>query len=143
MNPTRHNSPQPGPNGSGSAARSTAVRRTAARRALWAVGPMAVAVPVSVVLALARTGGDWMGALWLATVLCAIGATVVQALWRGVRHGDWSAFAYCDLPGNDDDFDYTTRSGEYLFMQVQADHEALMRDGDRFLQNHDHGDSLR
>ena len=120
---------------------SIAVRSTAARRAMWVVGPMAVAIPVSFVLAFAGAGGDWIGAVWLVAVLWAIAASLVQALWQGLRHGDWSAFAYCELPGNDDDFDYTTRSGEFVFMHIQAEHEALMRDGYRFLHNRDHGDS--
>ena len=125
----------------GIAVPSIAVRSTAARRAMWVVGPMAVAIPVSFVLAFAGGGGEGIGAVWLFGGLWAIAASLVQALWQGLRHGDWSAFAYCDLPGNDDDFDYTTRSGEFVFMQIQAEHEALMRDGDRFLHNHDHGDS--
>ena len=124
-----------------SAARRSAARRSAARRALWVLGPVAVAVPESIVLGLAGAGGDWIGAVWLFGGLWAIAASLVQALWQGLRHGDWSAFAYCDLPGNDDDFDYTTRSGEFVFMQIQAGQEALMRDGDRLLHNHDHGDS--
>jgi len=120
---------------------SIAVRSTAARRAMWVVGPMAVAIPVSFVLAFAGGGGEGIGAVWLFGGLWAIAASLVQALWQGLRHGDWSAFAYCDLPGNDDDFDFVTRSGEFVFMQIQAEHEALMRDGDRLLHNHDHGDS--
>ena len=150
MNPTRHHSAPTGPADgpahgssadSGLADGNPVASSAAVRRALWVVGPVAVAVPVSVVLVLARAGGDWIGAVWLAAVLWAIGASFVQALWRGLRHGDWAAFASCDLPRNDDDFDYTTRSGEFVFMKIHADHEALMRDGDRFLQNHDHDDS--
>ena len=123
------------------AVRNTAVRSTAARRAMWVVGPMAVAIPVSFVLAFAGAGGEGIGAVWLFGGLWAIAASFVQALWQGFRRRDRSAFAYCDPPGNDDDFDYTTRSGEFVFMHIQAEHEALMRDGDRFLHNHDHGDS--
>ena len=123
------------------ASRSTASRKSAARRALWVLGPVAVAVPESIVLGLAGAGGEGIGAVWLFGGLWAIAASLVQALWQGLRHGDWSAFAYCDLPGNDDDFDFVTRSGEFVFMQIQAEHEALMRDGDRLLHNHDHGDS--
>ena len=108
---------------------------------MWVVGPMAVAIPVSFVLAFAGAGGEGIGAVWLLGGLWAIAASFVQALWQVFRRRDRSAFAYRDLPGNDDDFDYTTRSGEFVFMHIQAEHEALMRDGDRFLHNHDHGDS--
>lgn len=166
MNPTRHHSTPTGPAdssradgspadsgladsrpadgnpiASSAAVRPSAVRSTATRRALWAVGPVAVAVPLSVALALAGAGADWIGAVWIAAVLWAIAASFVQALWQGLRHGDWSAFASCELPRNDDDFDYTTRSGKFAFLRIQAERDALMRDGDRFLQDHDHGDS--
>ena len=155
MNPTRHHSGPAGPADGGlaggnpvarsaavrpSAVRSTAARSTAARRAV--VGPVAVAVPLTVALALAGAGADWIGALWLTAVLWAIGASFVQALWRGLRYGDWSAFAYREWPRNDDDFGYTTRSGRYAYLRNHAEDDALMRDGDRFLQDHDHGDSL-
>ena len=112
---------------------------TAARRAV--VGPVAVAVPLSVVPAFAGAGADWIGAVWFAAVLWAIAASFVQALWQGIWHGDWSAFAYCDPPGNDDDFDYTTRTGRYAYLRNHAEDDALMRDGDRFLPDHDHDDS--
>ena len=128
MKPTRHNSASP-------AAPGFAVRRT------WVLGPLAIAVPVSLVLALAGAGSDWIGAVWLAAVLWAIAASFVQALWQGLRHGDWSAFTSCDSPGNDDDLDFSTRTGRYAHLRIRADQEALMRDGDRFLDDHDHNDS--
>ena len=59
---------------------------------------------------LAGAGGDWTGAVWLAAVLWAIAASFVQALWRpGLRHGDWSAFVYVEVPRNDEEFDFFTR----------------------------------
>ena len=150
MKPTPHIGAPPGPNGSPSAAlspahgnpvaRRCAVRSTAVRRT-WVLGPLVLAVPLSLVLALAGAAADGIGALWLAAVLWAIAASFVQALRQGVRHGDRSAFTSCDLLRNDDNFDFETRSGEFVFMQIQADDEALMRDGDRFLKDRDHDDS--
>ena len=131
MKPTRINSAPSVPTGIGPAVRST----------LWVLGPLAVAVPVSVAVALAGASGDWFGAVWLAALLWTIGGTFVQALWQGLRHGDWSAFTYCDLPRNDDDFDFETRSGEFAHLRIRAEHEGLMREDDRFLDNRDHGDS--
>ena len=136
MRPTPHISPPPGPNGSPSAARTTAVGRV-----LWVQGPLAIAVPVSAALILAGAGADWIGAVWLAALLWTIGATFVQALWQGFRHGDWSAFTYCDLPRNDDDLSYFSKTGKYAHLRIRAEHEGLMREDDRFLDNHDHGDS--
>ena len=131
MQPTRHHSDLPASEGT----------RPAVRRALWVLAPLAVAVPISGALAFAGAGADWMGALWLAAVLWAIGASFVQALWQGLRHGDWSAFRTCDLPGNDDDFDFETRSGAFAFMRIRAGHESLMRDGGELHHHRDHGDS--
>ena len=128
MKPTRHNSAPP-------AAPGPAVRST------WVLGPLAIPIPVSVVLALAGSSADWIGAVWLAAVIWAIAASFVQALWEGLRHGDWSAFTYVEVPQDDDDFDYATRTGRYSYLRNQADDEALMREDERFLKNHDHNDS--
>ena len=137
MKRTRHNSPPPGSTGSRAAVRSTAVRST-----LWVLGPLAMAVPLSLVLALAGAGADWIGAIWLAAVLWAIAASFVQALWPGLRHGDWSAFVYAEVPRNDEEFDFFTQTGRYSYRRDQADDEALMREDDRFLKNHDQDYSL-
>ena len=139
MKPTRHNSAPPATRGTG--VRSTAAPGPAVRRTLWVLGPLAIAVPVSLVFVLAGAGAHWMGAIWLAAVLWAIAASFVQALWQGLRHGDWSAFASCDLPRNDDDLDFSMRTGKYAYLRIRADHEALMRDGDRFLEDRDHSNS--
>ena len=136
MNPTRIGSAPPVPTGTRAAVRSICVRST-----LWVLGPLAVAVPVSVALAFAGADGDWFGAVWVAVLFWTIGATFVQALWQGLRHGDWAAFTYCDWPSTDDDFDFETRSGEFAYLRIRAEHEALVREDDRVLEDHDHGDS--
>ena len=125
----------------GAAFRRTA-RRTAARRALWVLGPLATAVPVTPVLLLAGAGADWAAALWFAAVLWAIAASFVQAFWQGLRHRDWSGFSGREQPRNDEDFDWDTNSGAYAYRRIQAEHEALMRDGDRFLRDHDRANPL-
>ena len=145
MKPTRHHSVPPGTPGTDvpePAVRRTAVRSTAVRStAAWILGAPALALMPTVVLTIAGAGADWIGALWLAAVLWTIAATFVQALWQGLRHGDWSSFTYRDLPRNDEDHDWATRSGQYAYLRVRADGEALMRDGDRFSTHRDHSDS--
>ena len=131
MKPTPHIGPLPTQNGC----------RAAARNALWVLGPLAVAFPLSLVLALAGAGTHWMGAAWLAAVLWAIAASFVQALWQGLRHGDWSAFTCCDLPRDDHDLSWATRTGKYAYLRIRGDHETLMREGYRFLKDHDHNNS--
>ena len=135
------------PSTTGPAFRRTAqsrapVCRSAVRSTLWVLGPLAIAVPVSLVLGLAGAAADWMGAVWLATVFWAIAASFVQALRQGLRHGDWSAFVYVEVPRNDEEFDFFTRTGRYSYRRDQADDEALMREDDRFLKNHDQDHSL-
>ena len=135
------------PSTTGPAFRRTAVsrapvRRSAVRSTLRVLGPLVIAVPISLVLGLAGAAADWMGAVWLAAVFWAIAASFVQALRQGLRHGDWSAFSDCEPPPDDEDFDFFTRTGRYSYLRHQADDEALMRDGDRFLKNHDQDHSL-
>ena len=115
--------------------RGTPVRSSAARSALWVLGPLAIAIAVSLVLGLAGAAADWMGAVWLAAVLWTIAASFAQALRQGLCHGDWSAFSDCEPPPNDDDFSFFTRTGRYSYLRHQAN-DALMRDADRFLQDH-------
>ena len=115
--------------------RSCGHEGTPVRSSLWVLGPLAIAIAVSLVLGLAGAAADWMGAVWLAAVLWTIAASFVQALRQGFCHGDWSAFSDCEPPPNDDDFSFFTRTGRYSYLRHQAD-DALMRDADRFLQDH-------
>ena len=109
---------------------------------------VAFALTIAVTCVLAVAGAhDWMGALCLVAVLWTIAATFVHALWRGLRHRDWSAFACQGLPRREfvptgDDDSYATRTGRYAHLRIRADRETLMREGDAFLQNHDHSGSL-
>ena len=111
-------------------------------------------------LALAGAGPDWIGGIWLAAVLWTIAATLVHALWSGLRHGDWSAFTcegccasqmfcapqvFCPpqvLERDDEDIDWSSRTGRYAYLRIGARHEALMRDGDGLSGESGHVDSL-
>ena len=78
----------------------TQPKSTPAPGAAWILGAPALAIVATFVLALAaaapdESGADWIGAAWLAAVLWTIAASFVQALWQGLRHGDWSAFTSC------------------------------------------------
>lgn len=108
------------------------------RGAAWILAAPALALAATFVLALAGAGADWIGFVWLAAVLWTIAASFVQALWAGLRHGDWSAFTCDGIPRDADGHDFATRTGRYAHLRIRARDEALMREGDRFLQNHDH-----
>ena len=136
MNTNPHDSPPP------PATRNPAVRST------WRVlGAPALALAATLVLAVTGAPGDWIGAIWLAAVLWTIAASLVQALWAGFRHGDWSAFFCADLPcsappRDDDGHDWSTRTGAFAVLRIRDQHEALMREGDRYLEDHDRSGSL-
>ena len=111
------------------------------RSAAWILAAPVLALAATFVLALAGAGADWIGAVWLAAVLWTIAASLVQALWAGLRHGDWAAFTCDGLPHNDCDHDFATRTGTYAHLRIRAANEALTRDGDRYLETHDHSGS--
>lgn len=136
MNAARNpNSPPPPPG-------SNAVRCTR-----WILAAPALALASTLLLVVARAPGDWIGAIWLVAVLWTVAATLVQALWAGLRHGDWSAFACADLPcaalpHDDEDHDFAMRTGVFAYLRVRDRHDALMREDDRYLEEHDRTDSL-
>ena len=131
MKRTRQNPHAMGPAHRGTVIRRIGLRRTAARGTVWALGPLATAVALA--LALTPAG---------AAVLWTIASSFVQAVRQRLRCGDGSAFQPPECPPNQDDFDFFTKSGAYVDLRIRADHEALMRDGDRFLADHDHFHSL-
>ena len=141
MNATVHrNSPPP-------ATRGASTRDTAARSAWWVLGTPALALAATLMLFAAGARSDWIGALWLAAVLWTVAASLVQSVWAGLRHGDWSAFVCSDpscpaLRRDDPDHDFATRSGLYAHLRIRDRHKSLMREGDRFLEDHDRTASL-
>ena len=139
MNASPHRSPPP------PVVRSAGERPRPARGAAWILGAPAFALAATLVLAISGAPGDWIGAVWLVAVLFTIAATFVQALWAGIRHGDWSAFACADRPcaasAREDDHDWATRTGAFAHLRVRDGHEALMREDDRSLEDHDRADS--
>ena len=86
---------------------------------------------------LAGAGPDSIGAAWLAAIIWTVAASFVQALCKGLRHRDWSAFTCESHPPDDEQFDFETKSGQYAYRRIQAQNEALMREGERYLQDHD------
>lgn len=136
MNATVHsNSPSP------------ATRGASTRGAWWILCAPALALAATLVLFVAGAPGDRIGALWLAAVLWTIAASLVQAVWAGLRHGDWSAFACANPPcpalqRDDPDRDFATRSGRYLHLRIRDQHESLLRESDRYLEDPDRAGSL-
>ena len=151
MTANRHHTPPPPAVGNAAMGStvvcSTAVRSASAGSAWWVLGAPVLAVAATLVFLVAGAPADWIGAIWLLAVLWMIGASLVQALWAGFRYGDWSAFSCCAdlpcaaLPRDSDTHDWSTRTGAFAYLRIRDRHEALMREGDRFVSNHDRVDS--
>ena len=60
-------------------------------------------------------------------VIWMFAASLVQALWNGMRHADWSVFTCETLPPDDEQFDCDLRSGLYAYRRIQADNDAYAR----------------
>ena len=131
-------SPAGGNPADGESGDSTAERSTAEWVGLFG---LAVALPATPVFLILGTNWQAIQFLWIVAVIWTIVASFVHALRQGIRHGDWSAFMSGEISRNDEDLDYTTKTGRYAYLRIRARHEALMRDADRFLR--DHGVDLR
>ena len=94
-----------------------------------------MAVPVTLVLVLVDATSEWVGAAWLVAVLWTIAASFILALWQGLRRGDWSAFTRFELPPDDENLDFETKTGRYAYRRIQARNEELMREGDLLLEH--------
>ncbi len=62
------------------------------------------------------SGAQLPFAVWFWAVLCNFLAALAGALWRGIHHGDWSAFRRYEFPEDDGErFDWSTRTGRYAW----------------------------
>ena len=96
---------------------------------------LAVVLPATPVLLILGTNFQTIQFLWIVAVIWTVVASFVRALRLGIHHGDWSAFRCWEIPQNDADLDFATKTGKYAFLRIRASHEALTRAGDRYLQN--------
>ena len=100
---------------------------SSAARALVLAGP-ALALLTTVFRLVTGTvlplGGVWFGAaLW--TFLAAL----AFVLWRGLRHGDWSAISrYEFAEDNGERFDWATRTGRYAHLRDLEEQELHRHD---------------
>ena len=52
-------------------------------------------------------------------------------LWRGFRHGDWTAFHRYELPdGREEDFEWSARTGRYAWRRELEEQELFGHDPD-------------
>ena len=97
-----------------------------------------VPLPAGRAISLAATPA--VGCAWVSAMLWTVLSGLAPALHAGFRGGDFSALAGAGLAlGNEDDerarrdhLEWSTRSGDWVDLQVRARHEALMRDSEPF-----------
>ena len=72
--------------------------------------------------------------LWAVLVLCGplcLLTVLPCVLWRGFRHGDWTAFTRYRLPdGRDERFDWLARTGRYAWRRELEEQELHGHDPD-------------
>lgn len=102
---------------------------SATRSAMCILGAPALALLATAAFIPGGARPDWIRTVWLASGIWMFAASLVQALWKGFRHRDWSAFACEAFPPDDERFDFETRSGRYAYRRIQARNEALLREG--------------
>ena len=125
------------PRDSGPAARP---RLSTWRERAFVLGGLALALPVTAVLLVLGAGGEAVGFVWLVAVVWTALAGLAAALWRGLVHGDWSAFRggsgrghgcprhACPPDTRAEGFDWDTRTGAFAYMRIHDDRERLLDD---------------
>ena len=94
------------------------------RERAFVLSGLGLAVLYTAVSAALDVGADYAGPLWMAAIAWTAMASLCAALWRGLRHGDWSDFKDYELPDNRDErLDWDTRTGRYAWMREQEERE--------------------
>ncbi len=96
--------------------------RTGWRARAFVLGGLAgAAVYTAATLALGA-GAEHIGPLWRAVIPGPSAASLAGALWRGFRHGDWSAFSDYELPEDDGELDeWLSRTGRHSSLRDMED----------------------
>ena len=96
------------------------------RRTTWWVralvlGGLTLATVYTAAALVLGAGTEHIGSLWMAAIVWTVAASLAGALWRGFRHGDWSAFHAYELPPDDDLHKWTLRTGRYSSLHEMED----------------------
>ena len=108
-------------------------RRAGTPRTTWpmrafVLGPLGLAAIATAAAFALDADTGLVGPLWMAAIAWTVPASLAGALWRGVRHRDWSAFGRHELPENDEGLDMDTRTGSYAYLRDREDEQ--LRDDD-------------
>ena len=72
-----------------------------------------------------------LGAVWACAALWSLLTALPCVLWRGFRHGDWTAFICYRLPdGREERFEWASRTGRYAWRRDDEERELHGHDPD-------------
>ena len=99
---------------------------------LLVLAGLGLALLATILLLAAGSGLRPLGAVWAAcATLWSLLTTLSCVLWRGFRHGDWTAFHRCELPdGREEDFEWSARTGRYAWRRELEEQELFGQDPD-------------
>ena len=84
---------------------------------------------VATVFSLVTGTGLPLGGVWFGAALWTFLAALAHILWRGFRHGDWSAFnRYEFAEENGERFDWATKTGRYAHLHDLEEQELHRHD---------------
>ena len=99
-------------------------------RLLVLAGP-ALALLATILYLAAGIGLRPLGVVWVCAALWSLLTALSCVLWRGFRHGDWSAFHRHELSdGRDEDFEWSARTGRYAWRRDAEEEELFGQDPD-------------
>ena len=94
------------------------------RARAFVLGGLALALVVTVFAVAIGTGVCLLGGVWFWAGIWTFLSSLACALWRGLRHGDWSAFGGYELPEDAGDrFDWATKTGRYAWLRDAEDQD--------------------
>ena len=92
-------------------------------RTLVLAGP-ALALLATILSLAAGSGLRLLGAVWFCAALWCLLTALPCVLWRGFRHGDWTAFNRYRLPdGREERFEWASRTGRYAWRRDDEEQE--------------------
>ena len=97
-------------------------------RALLLAGPT-LALSATICSLATGSGLRHLGIVWACAALWSLLTALSCVLWRGLRHGDWSAFGRYELPdARGERFDWATRTGRYAWRRDDEERELHAHD---------------
>ncbi len=97
-------------------------------RLLVLAGP-ALALLATIISPATGSGLSLLWTVWAYAALWSLLTALSCALWRGFRHGDWTAFRRYELPdGKEEDFEWSSRTGRYAWRRDVEEEELFGRD---------------